>query len=112
MMTCCALELVIGISGYLAYGADTLGDVLNNMNARHWSGLAARAILSTTMFLAYPMNLYIARHALVVLLFRGTAAHVGMDSVALSRFDRRATLTLVLYTASAVPATLMVSTGK
>ena len=112
MLTCCTLELIIGISGYLAYRTNTLGNVLNNMNINHWSGYAARAMLSTTMFLAYPMNLYIARHAIVVLVFQGTPAHEGMDSVALMRFDRRATLTWALYAASVIPAMLMESTGK
>ena len=61
MLTCCILELTMGVSGYLAYQTNTLGNVLNNMNAHHWSGVASRAILSTTMFFAYPMNCYVAR---------------------------------------------------
>ena len=112
MLTCCMLELTVGISGYLAYRQNTLGNVLNNMNAHHWSGVATRAMLATTMFLAYPMNLYIARHALVLLVFQGTFAHEGVDSVALLRFDRRATLTWALYAATVLPAMLMESTGK
>jgi len=112
MMTCCVLELTMGISGYLAYQTNTLGNVLNNMNAHHWSGVVSRAMLSTTMFFAYPMNLYIARHAFVALFFEGTSAHEGDDSVALMRQDRRVILTWVLYVASIIPAALMESTGK
>mmetsp|Transcript_30790 Transcript_30790/g.66566 ORF Transcript_30790/g.66566 Transcript_30790/m.66566 type:complete len:677 (+) Transcript_30790:78-2108(+) len=111
MLTCCTLELLMGISGYLAYQTNTLGNVLNNMNAHHWSGVVSRAMLATTMFFAYPLNLYIARHAFVALFFKGTSAHEGDDSVALLRFDRRVILTWVLYIASVVPATLMESTG-
>jgi sodium-coupled neutral amino acid transporter 11 len=77
MFTCCTLELTIGICGYLAYQQNTVGNVLNNMEIHHWSGLVSRAILATTMFFAYPMNLYIARHACVVLFFEGISAHEG-----------------------------------
>lgn len=111
MVTCCTLELIMGISGYLAYQTNTVGNVLNNMNAHHWSGVVSRAMLATTMFFAYPMNLYIARHSVVALCFEGTSAHEGDDSLALMRFDRRVILTWVLYIASLIPATLMESTG-
>lgn len=77
MSTCCTLELIMGICGYLAYQENTLGNVLNNMDIYHWSGLVSRAILATTMFFAYPMNLYVARHACVVLFFDGISAHEG-----------------------------------
>jgi len=112
MLTCCTLELFMGISGYLAYQTNTLGNVLNNMNAHHWSGVVSRAMLVTTMFFAYPMNLYIGRHAFVALFFQGTSAHEGDDSVALMRLDRRVILTWVLYIASLIPAAFMESTGK
>eukprot|EP00578_Thalassiosira_sp_NH16_P032679 CAMPEP_0181076086 /NCGR_PEP_ID=MMETSP1071-20121207/228_1 /TAXON_ID=35127 /ORGANISM="Thalassiosira sp., Strain NH16" /LENGTH=557 /DNA_ID=CAMNT_0023157237 /DNA_START=388 /DNA_END=2061 /DNA_ORIENTATION=- len=112
MLTCCTLELLMGIAGYLAYQTNTLGNVLNNMNAHHWSGVASRAILTTTMFFAYPMNLYIARHACVVLLFEGTSAHEGDDSIVLMRNDRRVVLTWVLYITTLIPALFMDSTGK
>lgn len=102
----------MGVAGYLAYQTDTLGNVLNNMNAHHWSGVVSRAILSTTMFFAYPMNLYIVRHVCVVLFFEGTLAHEGDDSTVLMRRDRRVTLTWVLYISSLIPAILMDSTGK
>ncbi|WP_204280644.1 hypothetical protein, partial [Providencia stuartii] len=39
MLTCCTLELTMGLSGYLAYQTNTVGNVLNDMNAYHWSGL-------------------------------------------------------------------------
>jgi sodium-coupled neutral amino acid transporter 11 len=112
MLTCCSLELTMGITGYLAYQNNTLGNVLNNMSLNHWSGVASRAFLSTTMFFAYPMNLYIARHASMVLLFQGTMAHEGDDSIVLMRRDRRIVLTFLLYVLSLIPALLMESTGK
>eukprot|EP00571_Detonula_confervacea_P008062 CAMPEP_0172316770 /NCGR_PEP_ID=MMETSP1058-20130122/29437_1 /TAXON_ID=83371 /ORGANISM="Detonula confervacea, Strain CCMP 353" /LENGTH=648 /DNA_ID=CAMNT_0013031175 /DNA_START=281 /DNA_END=2224 /DNA_ORIENTATION=- len=112
MLTCCTLELTLGITGYLAYQTNTVGNVLNNMNVHHWSGVVSRAMLSVTMFFAYPMNLYIARHAFIVLFFQGTTAHEGDDSIVLTRKDRRVTLTWALYIASLIPAILMESTGK
>lgn len=81
MLTCCTLELTMGLSGYLAYQTNTVGNVLNNMNAYHWSGVVSRAMLATTMFFAYPMNLFIARHACVVLFFEGISAHEGKSSL-------------------------------
>ncbi|KAL9181356.1 hypothetical protein ACHAXT_010161 [Thalassiosira profunda] len=112
MLTCCALELTIGVAGYLAYQGNTRGNILNNMSSEHWSGVVSRAMLSTTMFCAYPMNLYIARHAFIVVFFKGTMAHEGDDSTVLTRRDRRVVLTFALYVLSLVPAILMESTGK
>ena len=112
MLTCCTLELIMGVVAYLAYQHNTMGNVLNNMNANHWSGLVSRAMLATTMFFAYPMNLYVARHACVVLFFEGIDAHDGDDHSVLKRRDRRIILTFVLYSLSLIPAILMDSTGK
>ncbi|KAL3787775.1 hypothetical protein HJC23_009826 [Cyclotella cryptica] len=111
MLTCCTLELTIGLCGYLAYRENTVGNVLNNMDVHHWSGLVSRAILATTMFFAYPMNLYIARHACVVLFFEGISAHEGDDHIVLSRNDRRVILTWILYMASLLPALMNLNTG-
>lgn len=111
MITCVMLELTMGISGYLAYQKNAVGNILNNMNAHHWSGVASRGILVTTMFFAYPMNLYIARHACVVLLFKGVSAHEGDDARVLTRKDRRVTLTLALYISSLLPAIFLDQTG-
>ncbi|KAL7529280.1 hypothetical protein ACHAXR_002879 [Thalassiosira sp. AJA248-18] len=112
MLTCCTLELTLGITGYLAYQTSTLGNVLNNMDPHHWSGVVSRAMLATTMFFAYPINMYIARHACVVLFFKGTMAHEGADHIVLKRTDRRVILTWTLYILSLVPAIFMDSTGK
>lgn len=112
MVTCCILELIMGVSGYLAYTSNTVGNILNNMDSHHWSGIASRAMLSITMFFAYPMNLYIARHAFMVLYFEGPLAHEGEDAIVLMRQDRRVILTWALYILSLIPALYMESTGK
>jgi len=111
MLTCVLLELTMGVSGYLAYQKNSVGNILNNMNAHHWSGVASRSILVCTMFFAYPMNLYIARHACVVLFFKGVSAHEGDDARVLTRKDRRVILTLLLYISSLVPAIFFDQTG-
>mmetsp|Transcript_8801 Transcript_8801/g.17446 ORF Transcript_8801/g.17446 Transcript_8801/m.17446 type:complete len:703 (+) Transcript_8801:247-2355(+) len=112
MTTCCVMELILGICGYLAYQKTTMGNVLNNMNVHHWSGLVSRAILATTMFFAYPLNAFIARHVCVVLLFEGRSAHEGDDSLVLRRRDRRVILTWALYIISLLPALAVENTGK
>lgn len=112
MLTCCTLELTLGVAGYLSYQSHTLGNVLNNMSTQHWSGVLCRAMLSTTMFFAYPMNLYVARHAFIVLFFKGNMAHAGDDSSVLMRRDRIIVLTCAIYILSLIPAMLMNSTGK
>jgi len=89
-----------------------MGNVLNNMDINHWSGLLSRALLTTTMLFAYPLNLFIARHVCVVLFFKGRLAHDGADSIVLIRRDRRILLTLALYISSLIPALFMESTGK
>ena len=112
MLTCVILEMTMGVSGYLAYQKNSVGNILNNMNTHHWSGVASRTILVTTMFFAYPMNLYIARHAFVVLFFKGISAHEGDDARVLTRKDRRVILTLVLYISSLLPAIFLEQTGN
>ncbi|KAL7551784.1 hypothetical protein ACHAWF_014976 [Thalassiosira exigua] len=112
MITVCTLEITLGIAGYLAYQDNTRGNVLNNMDAYHWSGVVSRGMLATTMFFAYPMNMYIARHAFMVVFFQGGQAHEGNDSIVLMRRDRRIILTSGLYILSLIPAMLMDSTGK
>eukprot|EP00986_Skeletonema_menzelii_P003267 scaffold980_cov140-Skeletonema_menzelii.AAC.6 len=111
MLTCVILELTMGVSGYLAYQKNSVGNILNNMNTHHWSGITSRVIMVTTMFFAYPINLYIGRHACMVLFFKGVSAHEGDDARVLTRRDRRIILTLVLYISSLLPATFLEKTG-
>ncbi|KAK1744715.1 transmembrane amino acid transporter protein [Skeletonema marinoi] len=112
MLTCVILELTMGVSGYLAYQKNAVGNILNNMNTHHWSGVASRSILCATMFFAYPINLYIGRHACMVLFFKGVSAHEGDDARVLARRDRRIILTLVLYISSLLPAIFLEKTGN
>mmetsp|Transcript_3198 Transcript_3198/g.5025 ORF Transcript_3198/g.5025 Transcript_3198/m.5025 type:complete len:436 (-) Transcript_3198:852-2159(-) len=108
---CGCLATLMGISGYLAYGEKTDGNILNNLDNSHISNVA-RAFLSTTMFFVYPLESFVARHVMVVILFQGKIAHDGDDHAVLARPDRRRNLTLSLYTAAIVPALIFRDLGK
>jgi hypothetical protein len=71
----------------------------------------ARGLLCTTMFFVYPMDSFVCRHVLVVLLFRGRRAHEGDDAAVLKRRDRRVAMTLVIYLSSLIPALMVDNVG-
>jgi sodium-coupled neutral amino acid transporter 11 len=49
----------------------TQGDVLNNFEHDSMQANAARLLLAFTMFLTYPMESFVARHVLVMLMHNG-----------------------------------------
>ena len=113
---CVILEGAIGVTGYLAFLEQTEGNVLNNFllldgNIRRAANVA-RGLLCTTMFFVYPMDSFVCRHVLVVLLFRGRRAHEGDDAAVLSRRDRRVAMTLVIYLSSLIPALMVDNVGS
>eukprot|EP00804_Cyclotella_cryptica_P024899 CCRYP_011805-RB/>CCRYP_011805-RB protein AED:0.37 eAED:0.37 QI:867/1/1/1/1/1/2/367/457 len=113
---CVILEGACGISGYLAFLEDTEGNILNNFlslggETRNAANVA-RGLLCTTMFFVYPMDSFVCRHVLVVLLFRGRRAHEGDDAAVLSRRDRRVAMTLVIYLSSLIPALMVDNVGS
>jgi len=124
------LALLMGVSGYLAYGEITDGNILNNLpmitgaeemaattttttitNATLVLSNIARGLLGTTMLFVYPLESFVARHALVVFLFKGRSAHEGDDTTVLDRRDRRIILTCALYLAALVPAVIFDELG-
>ena len=64
------------------------------------------------MLFVYPMESFVARHALVVLLFEGREAKEGDHSSILNRRDRRIALTVALYLVAAMPAMVFTSLGS
>lgn len=118
--TCAMLASVMGTFGYLAFLNDTDGDIIVNLGRASLifgesfqrAVNVARALLCTTMFFVYPMELFVARHVLVVLLFKGRRAHEGDDHSVLARNDRRVIVTMVLYIISVVPAALFDDLGS
>ena len=109
---CCMLALICGITGYLGYRENTKGNILENLDSNSMSANIARALLSTTMLFVYPLESFVTRHVLVVLLFSGRAAHEGDDSAILSRRDRRVGLTTALYIMAVIPAALANDLGS
>ena len=107
---CASLATVMGVGGYLGYGADTKGNILNNLGNELVDNVA-RLLLSSTMFFVFPMESFVARHILVVLLFAGNVAHDGDDHAILARQDRRRNLTISLFTAAIIPALIFPDLG-
>ncbi|CAJ1384384.1 unnamed protein product [Effrenium voratum] len=73
MLLCCFVYLLMGVTGFLAFGEQTLGNVLGNLQpllcSRDWvvcSGMAAMAFAVT---MAYPLNIFPIRFSLETALF-------------------------------------------
>lgn len=65
------LCLVLGVCGYLGFLGETQGDVLNNFPVDSLVSNAARILLAVTMFFTYPMESFVARHVLIMLVHNG-----------------------------------------
>ncbi len=120
---CTILAIIMGVSGFIAFLDDTEGDILVNLgkyaegvnlpNAfTHQAANIGRGLLCITMFFVYPMELFVARHVCVVLLFKGRRAHEGDDHTILARRDRRVAVTTALYLLSLLPALISHNVGK
>ena len=68
------LCVILGVSGYLGFLDDTTGNVLNNFDNSP-SMTAARVMLGLTMFFTYPMESFVARHAIAALRWGEEAGH-------------------------------------
>ena len=89
-----------------------LGNILDNFDPDTTTSLVAHGLLGITMFATYPLASFVARHVCVVLLFEGRAHEGGDDSSILNRADRRILLTVALYIAAIIPATVFTDMGK
>jgi len=65
------LCLILGVCGYLGFLELTEGDVLNSFPAGSEVANISRLLLAFTMFLTYPMESFVARHVLVMLIYDG-----------------------------------------
>eukprot|EP00804_Cyclotella_cryptica_P023219 CCRYP_000408-RB/>CCRYP_000408-RB protein AED:0.01 eAED:0.01 QI:77/1/1/1/1/0.6/5/1834/633 len=61
----------LGVCGYLGFLGDTQGDVLNNFPLDSMQADAARVLLAFTMYVTYPMESFVARHVLIMLVHNG-----------------------------------------
>jgi sodium-coupled neutral amino acid transporter 11 len=62
---------ILGICGYLGFLGQTQGDVLNNFPLGTVQADGARILLAFTMFFTYPMESFVARHVLIMLIHNG-----------------------------------------
>ena len=105
------LSLLLGTCGFIAYGEDTQGNILNNLD-ESFHAKVARGLLGSTMLFVFPIELMVCRHVLVVIFFSGKTAHEGNDdSSILNRRDRRISLTIFLYLIAVIPASLCENLG-
>jgi sodium-coupled neutral amino acid transporter 11 len=113
------LAVVCGVAGYLAFLDQTNGNVLLNMERIQSTNYllgplnkVAQVMLLICMFFVYPMDAFVLRHVSMVLLFKGRAAHDGIDHLVLARPDRRILLTMALYMVTLLPALLLQNLGS
>jgi len=119
-INCCAiLATIISVAGYLGYGENVTGNILNDFGTSPFdddrtriASYYAKAGLCVTMFFVYPVELFVARHACVVTLFKGRDAFEGNDRSVLARLDRRFILTVILYSTSLITALIFDDLGK
>jgi sodium-coupled neutral amino acid transporter 11 len=110
------LAVICGATGYLGFFDETDGNILVSM-ATLKSQLTlqinkvAQAMLLLCMFFVYPMDAFVLRHVSMVLIFKGRAAHGGIDHLVLARSDRRILLTFALYMLTLLPALLLTNLG-
>ncbi|KAL3826950.1 hypothetical protein ACHAXA_000014 [Cyclostephanos tholiformis] len=71
------LCLVLGVCGYLGFLENTQGDVLNSFPHDSMQANVARLLLAFTTFLSYPMESFVARHVLVMLMHPGDMDGTG-----------------------------------
>jgi len=114
LSVCGFLASIIGFVGYVAYGAETQGNILNNFisSGSSYAANVARGLLGSTMFFVYPMESFVSRHVFIVIFFQGRRAHEGDDHAILARMDRRIGLTLFLYLTALIPAVIFEDLGS
>jgi len=65
---CFVLAAIFGVSGYLAFGDQIKGDILNNFIVEREPIDWARGFLACCMIFVYPMEMFVTRHCLVSIL--------------------------------------------
>ncbi len=109
---CATLGIIMGTCGYLGFTEHVDGNILNNFaipSVDDTSDTAkaanvARALLCCTMFCVFPLEHFVARHVIMTNLFSGRQAREGDDHAVLDRWDRRAAITVVLFSISLLSA--------
>lgn len=106
---------IMGICGFLGFLGDTQGDVLNNFPTDSLVSNGARMLLAITMFFTYPMESFVARHVLVMLLHQGDMDALynerGREGGGYLCLNRRRSWTLALYLAALIPGLFLNDLG-
>lgn len=61
---CYVIAFTFGLVGYLSFGDEVEGDVLNNFHKPRASIDVARALLAICMIFVYPMEMFVTRHCM------------------------------------------------
>jgi sodium-coupled neutral amino acid transporter 11 len=112
------LCLILGVCGYLGFLDETMGDILNNFAPNSLEANAARTLLAITMFFTYPMDMFVARHVVLKLMFDGDVGHVineKGETIPKAKLwgivTRRHKCTLAIYVATLLPALVVNDLG-
>merc|ERR1719242_1347093 len=74
-------SLWLAIAGFVHFQTDTKGDILNNFDYDNASINGARGLLALTMVFTYPMELFVARFAILQILKRNGRISVQNQNV-------------------------------
>ncbi|EED86198.1 amino acid/polyamine transporter, partial [Thalassiosira pseudonana CCMP1335] len=106
---------ILGICGYLGFLGETQGDVLNNFSLESLEANAARVLLAFTMLFTYPMESFVARHVLIMLIHNGDMDARGGFTLENERgllcMNRRQTWTVTVYLMTLIPALIFSDIG-
>ena len=111
---------IVGIVGLLAYMDDVQANVLNNFETGSIAANGSRGLVAITMIFTYPMQCFVARHAIAKVFFNGDSegafvTSVDGSQVANQKFlgciGRRFILTVSIYAATLVPALIFDDLG-
>jgi len=106
------------VCGYLGFLDDTQGNILNNFGGddgliESMSDMAiaiARFMLALTMFATFPMESFVARHAIITLFYGGQWDDDENDEN-VTVIDRSSRVTISLFVAALIPAMLLHDLG-
>ena len=84
---CLVIAMSFGLSGYLSFGDQVKGDILNNFQLQRTSIDIARALLATCMIFVYPMEMFVSRHCIISLLKEFNLVEGGGSNGSSSKSD-------------------------
>lgn len=98
---------IMGVTGYLGFEEDTKGDILNNFDEDSKVANSGRILLAITMFFTYPMEMFVARHVMVQMMYNGDMDGPNPNSWT----NRRVLVTIAIYICTLIPALILDDLG-